>query len=186
MSDEPAEGPAPPEQSPPEQPAITSTQREAWLDEVRTALKDLQEQVASLRHGMSLFPPDFDQEDWRKAFDADVPERNRCDTALLAFLVGIGELNTAIQTGAVLDGLMSPTLKKTQAPNHYKALEKAEVLRPAERTALTTINRTRNGVAHVYGEATADEVHEAIREFEKLLSSDLPERIKKWLGTLGL
>jgi len=155
-----------------EQPAITDAQREAWLDEVRIALEDLQEQVASLRHGMSMFPPDFDKTDWREAFDAPVPQRHQCDTALLAFIVGIGELNTVIQTGAVLDGLMSPALKKTQAPNHYKALEKAGILHPAKRTALITINRTRNGVAHVYvyGKATADEVHEAIGEFEKLLS----------------
>lgn len=124
--------------------------------------------------------------DWREAFDAPVPERSQCDTALLAFLVGVGEFNTVIQTGAVLDGLMNPRLRKTQAPNHYKALEKEGILRPFERSALTTINRVRNGVAHVYGEATADEVHEAIEEFEKLLSGDLPKRIKDWLVRLGL
>jgi hypothetical protein len=169
-----------------EQPPVTDVQREAWLDEVRTALKDLREQTASLRHGMKMFPPDFDKGDWREAFDAPVPQRNQCDTALLAFLVGVGELNTVVQTGAVLDGLMSPALKKTQAPNHYKALEKVGVLRPSERTTLTTINRVRNGVAHIYGEATADEVHEAIEEFEKLLSGDLSKRIKAWLVGLGL
>jgi uncharacterized protein YutE (UPF0331/DUF86 family) len=59
-------------------------------------------------------------------------------------------------------------------------------LRPAERQILTVVNRTRNGVAHIYGEATADEVHEAIEEFETLLGSDLPERIKNWLVRLGL
>lgn len=170
----------------PKRPPIADVQREAWLDEMRTALEDLQEQVASLRHGMSMFPPSFDKTSWREAFDAPVPDRNRCDTALLAFIVGVGELNTVIQTGAVLDGLMSPTLKKTQAPNHYKALEKAEILRPAEQTALLTINRTRNGVAHIYGEVTADEVYEAIEEFEKLLSGDLPLRIKNWLVQVGL
>lgn len=169
-----------------EQPSVSETERESWLDEARTALEDLQEQVASLRHGMGLFPPDFDKADWREAFDASVPRRNQCDTALLAFLVGFGEFNTAIQTGAVLDGLVSPALRKTQAPSHYKVLEKAGILYPAERRALTTINRTRNGVAHVYGEATADEVHGAIEEFEALLSSDLPERIKNWLVSLGL
>lgn len=135
---------------------------------------------------MGLFPPDFDKADWREAFDASVPRRNQCDTALLAFVVGIGEFNTAIQTGTVLDGLMSPAQKKTQAPNHYKALERAGILRPAERNKLTTINRTRNGVAHIYGEVTADEVHDAIEAFEMLLSSDLSERIKNWLVSLGL
>ncbi len=167
-------------------PPIDGVQRESLLDEARTALGDLQEQVASLRHGMGLFPPDFDKADWREAFDASVPRRNQCDTALLAFVVGIGELNTALQIGAVLDGLMSPALRKTQAPSHYKALEQAGILRPAERRALTTINRTRNGVAHIYGEVTADEVHEAIEEFEALLGSDLPGRIKTWLVRLGL
>lgn len=164
----------------------TDSERESWLDEARTALEDLQEQVASLRHGMGLFPPDFDRDAWRETFDASVPQRNQCDTALLAFLLGIGEFNTAIQAGAVLDGLVSPALKKTQAPSHYMALEEAGILRPAERRTLTTINRTRNGVAHVYGEATADEVHEAIAEFEALLSGDLPRRVKDWLVRLGL
>jgi uncharacterized protein YutE (UPF0331/DUF86 family) len=81
---------------------------------------------------------------------------------------------------------MDRALKKAQAPSHYKALEKTGVLRPAERRVLTTINRTRNGVAHIYGEVTADEVHGAIEEFEALLSGDLPERIKEWLVRLGL
>lgn len=169
-----------------EQPLATESERESWLDEARTALEDLQEQVASLRHGMGLFPPDFDKTAWREAFDAPVPRRNQCDTALLAFLVGIGEFNTAIQTGAVLDGLISPALKKTQAPSHYRALEEAGILRFAERQALTTINRIRNGVAHIYGEATADEVHGAIEAFEAILSSDLPQRVKNWLVRLGL
>jgi hypothetical protein len=169
-----------------EQASVTEVERDSWLDEARTALEDLQEQAASLRHGMGLFPPDFDKADWRNAFDAPVPERNQCDTALLAFLVGVGEFNTTVQTGAVLDGLINPSLKKTQAPTHYKALEKAGVIHPVERRVLTTINRTRNGVAHVYGEVTADEVHWAIEEFEALLNSDLPERIKDWLIGLGL
>jgi hypothetical protein len=173
-------------QAQPEQPRIADAQREAWLDEVRTALKDLQEQAASLRHGMKMFPPEFDRADWREAFDAPVPRRTQCDTALLAFLIGVGEFNTVIQTGAVLDGLMGPALKKTQAPNHYKALEKAGIIRPFERAALTMINRVRNGVAHIYGEATADEVHEAIEEFEKLLGGDLTKRMKDWLLRLGL
>jgi hypothetical protein len=168
------------------QPPAAESEREAWLDEARTALEDLREQVASLRHGMGLFPPDFDKATWREAFDAPVPRRNQCDTALLAFLVGIGEFNTALQSGTVLDGLVDPALKKSQAPTHYKALEEAGILRPAERQSLTTINRTRNGVAHIYGEATADEVHEAIEEFEGLLSGDLPQRIKNWLVRLGL
>jgi len=140
----------------------------------------------SLRHGMGLFPPDFDKADWREAFEAAVPERNRCDTALLAFLVGVGEFNTALQTGAVIAGLVGPELRKTRAPRHYQALEEAGILRPAERRLLNTINRTRNGVAHVYGDATADEVHEAIEGLEALLSGDLPERIKNWLVGLGL
>jgi hypothetical protein len=178
---EQGEGPAQPES-----PPFTKVQAESWLDEARAALEDLREQVASLRHGMGLFPPDFDKASWCEAFDAPVPQRNQCDTALLAFVVGIGEFNTAIQTGTVLDGSMSPAQKKTQAPNHYTALEKAGILRPAEREALTTINRTRNGVAHIYGEVTGDEVHKAIEAFEMLLSSDLPERIKNWLVSLGL
>lgn len=57
---------------------------------------------------------------------------------------------------------------------------------PPERTTLTTINRTRNGVAHIYGEATADEVHEAIAKFEELLGGALPGRLKDWLLPLGL
>lgn len=165
---------------------VTESEREPWLDEARAALEDLQEQVASLRHGMELFPPNFDKSAWREAFDAPVPQRNQCDTALLAFLVGIGEFNMAIQTGTVLDGLISPSLRKAQAPSHYRALWEAGVLTSAERRILTTINRTRNGVAHIYGEATADEVHEAIEAFEALLSSDLPKRVKKWLVGLGL
>jgi hypothetical protein len=168
------------------QSSATESERESWLDEARTALEDLQEQVASLRHGMGLFPPDFDKTAWREAFDAPVPQRNQCDTALLAFLVGIGEFNTAIQSGTVLDGLIAPALKKTQAPSHYRALEEAGILRPAERQILTTINRTRNGVAHIYGEATADEVHGAIEAFEAILSGDLPQRVKDWLVRLGL
>lgn len=170
----------------PEQPPFTRVQAESWLDEARVALEDLQEQIASLRHGMGLFPPDFDKAAWREAFDAPVPRRNQCDTALLAFIVGIGEFNTALQTGTVLDGMISPNLRKTQAPSHYKALEKAKVLRSAEVRALTTINRTRNGIAHIYGEVTADEVHDAIEEFELLLSGDLPKRIGDWLVRLGL
>lgn len=98
--------------APSEEPPVADSERESWLDEARTALEDLQKQVASLRYGMGLFPPDFDKTDWREAFDAPVPRRNQCDTALLAFLVGIDEFNTAIQTGAVLDGLISPALKK--------------------------------------------------------------------------
>lgn len=169
-----------------EGPTFTETQRQSWLDEARTALQDLPQQAASLRRGMAAFQPGFDQRDWREAFDAPVPERNRCDTALLAFVLGVGELNTAIQTGTVLDGLIGPALRKTQAPNHYKALEQAKILSPAERRALNTVNRTRNGVAHIYGEVTADEVHEAIEAFEGLLGSDLMGRLRDWLVRLGL
>lgn len=167
-------------------PAFTESQRQSWLDEARAALLDLPQQAASLRRGMEAFPPGFNRRKWREAFDAPVPERNRCDTALLAFVLGVPELNTAIQIGTVLDGLITPALRKTQAPNHYKALEEARILRPAERRALTTVNRIRNGVAHIYGEVTADEVHEAIEAFERLLGSDLMGRLRDWLVRLGL
>lgn len=167
-------------------PTFAKSKLDAWLDEIRQAAEDLQKQAESLRFGMGQFPPDFDRTAWRKAFDAPVPDRLKCDTALLAFVVGIGELNTMIQNGAVITGLMPESLRKMQVPVHYGALEKAGILKPAERTALAMCNRARNGVAHHYASATADEVYEAISDFDKLLVSDLPIRLRDWLVGLGL
>lgn len=169
-----------------DKPATATSKLEAWLDEIRQAAEDLRVQAEGLRYGMDQFPPGFDRTAWRKAFDAPLPDRLRCDTALLAFVVGIGELNTMIQNGTVIDGLMPEGLRKTQVPTHYGALEKAGILRPAERRTLAMCNRARNGVAHHYAGATADEVHEAISEFDRLLTSDLSGRLRDWLVGLGL
>jgi hypothetical protein len=169
-----------------DKPVLPKSKLEAWLDEIRQAAEDLHGQAESLRYGMDQFPPGFDKTAWRKAFDAPLPDRLRCDTALLAFVIGIGEFNTMIQNGAVIDGLMPESLRKMQVPTHYGALEKAGILKPAERRTLTMCNRARNGVAHHYASATADEVYEAISEFHKLLSSDLPNRLRDWLIGLGL
>lgn len=83
-------------------PVFPRSTLDAWLDEIRKAAEDLREQAESLRYGMDQFAPGFDKTAWRKAFDAPLPDRLRCDTAL-AFVIGIGELDTMIQNATEVE-----------------------------------------------------------------------------------
>ena len=167
-------------------PAFSKSRRDAMISTARKAAKDLAIQAQDLDFGILKFGKSFDELAWVQSFNGGAKGRDKSATARLALVIGVGQFNTMIQQGTVLGGIVDINLLKTQAPTHYKALEKAGILKPSERTALTMINRIRNSMAHVYSNTTPEETYTAIKNFHYLLNSDLPQRLDAWLKDLGI
>ena len=149
--------------------SLTAVQVTELQDKIQEAVSDIPPQQADLSYAKQFFPPNFDSNAWRAAFEgADPADRAKVNAVNWPTVTLVNRLNMVIINASVLAGFRSWEQRKTDAPGHYHALKKAGLISDATRRNLDRANAIRVSMTHMYATATADDVHELVSMLDTL------------------